>query len=212
MYEYILSTIYFIPIINYLSNYRNLNFLRSTNRFIASYYSIVIPIFSLILRENIHSALNTLFIVQMLYYTIDMPIAIYKKDLFQITHHIIGYGLNYFAYFYSNIAPVIITLFYFIEQGSVVLLATSIMLKHKYSIDHLYNIINYNYYLFCIMLFIRALFYIYVLIFAYYNQPSNLMHLYCLLVLIMVGQYYWAYTSFLSVRRAYYKIKDKVKK
>ena len=61
-------------------------------------------------------------------------------------------------------------------------------------------------------LFIRALFYIYVLIFAYYNQPPNLMHLYCLLVLTMAGQYYWAYTSFLSVRRAYYKIKDTVNK
>ena len=217
MYEYILSTIYFVPIINYFTNYKNLNFLRSANRFIASYYSLVIPIFGLILNNELPSILRTLFTVQMLYYTIDMPIAIYKKDIFQIIHHVIGYGLNYFAYFYSNVAPFIILLFYLIEQGSVLLLATTLMLKHNYSIHHLYKTISLNYYLFCCVLFIRAFFYIYTLNIAYDHIKCNLKFnleaivLYTFLLIVMIGQYYWAYTSFLSVRKAFFKIKNKVK-
>lgn len=235
MYEFIICSVFIIPIGNYLLNFKNLNFMRTLNRAIVSYFAFLIPLYAFFIYfymiylsyyfnnyhltknlipldsiNNIISFLYLTFIVQNTYYTIDLPIAIIKKDFFQLIHHLIGYLLNYLAYYYGKYAPLTTLMFYFIEQGSVIVLSTTLLLKFKYSSKELYNYIKYNYYIYSIVLILRLILYIYVL---FYLIPKNFNHYNDLIYIAVISfsaQYIWAYNSYNGVKLSYKKLQKKI--
>jgi len=203
MYTYIIFLLYGFSFINYSQNSYDISFLRSSNRFIVSYFAFFLPFIGLIINEQIKNILLFLFYMQISYYTIDIPIAIIKKDSFQIIHHLIGYVLNYYAFIYSELFPYEILTLYLIEQGSVILLSYGLILKYKYTTKQLHKLITLNYYLYCFFIIFRIIFYIYIL-YIIYGNINILMNI--LLLFVLIGQYLWTFNSFLSVKKSYLKI------
>lgn len=231
MYEFIICSVFILPIGNYLLNYRNLSFMRTLNRAIVSYFAFLIPLYSFFIYfyikylsnylnnyylikniipidsiNNILSLLHLTFLLQNTYYTIDLPIALIKKDCFQLTHHLIGYLLNYLAYYYGKYAPITTLMFYFIEQGSVIVLSTTLLLKFKYSSKELYNYIKYNYYLYSVVLILRLILYLYVLLVVIPENLNQYDSLKYIAIISFTAQYIWAYNSYNGVKISYIKL------
>lgn len=208
MYEYITFLVYGFSLLNYLNTKYSISYLRASNRFIVSFFTFFLPILGLYINNYIDNILLFLLYMQVSYYTIDLPIAIIKYDRFQIIHHLIGYTLIYYGYIYSKLFPYIISSLYFVEQGSVILLSLTLLLKYYYFSIKLYNLIYINYYLYIILLIFRIVLYIYI-IYNVYNKVDFTM--YIIFLLILTGQYLWAYNSFLSVQKSFYKLKLLIK-
>ena len=116
-----------------------INCLRENLKLSISFYMFIVPAYFMInsyfneyiLKENY----LYLMIPELLFYTIDLfLILISNFDIKMVSHHIVGYGLNYLLYIYIN-RPYVISFLYkgfFLEQGCATF--TNYFLKYKDSL------------------------------------------------------------------------------
>ena len=128
MYELLFPCLYIFPLLNYLFNFKNIQFYRLSNRFIVSLVTLFLPILG-ILDIYPDKMMDILRYTQLSYYTIDLIAALIQKDIFQIIHHLIGYCLIYASDIVLSqniITPNVILLIFLIEQGFITLLCITL--------------------------------------------------------------------------------------
>ena len=200
MYELLFPCFFIFPLLNYLLNFKNIQFYRLSNKFIVSLVALFIPVLG-ILDIYPEKMMDILRYTQLSYYTIDLIAALVQKDVFQAIHHLIGYSLIYVSYIVLSqniITANVIFLIFLIEQGFITLLSITLLLKSKYSSKELYSIIKLNYYINCILILFRIPQYLYIII-VYNPTIIN--------TTVLFTQYLWSLKSFLHLRTAFYKIK-----
>lgn len=116
---YILISPYLLNLFSYFY-YKDLKLLLLFNKFIASFFSFVIPIYLLynnLIYEN--KFYHYLLITQNSFYAFDLLPSILKKDSLLVFHHLLGPILNYLGYLFRNdkTALFMTIIIYLSEQG-----------------------------------------------------------------------------------------------